>query len=99
MSNPRTRNYQSIRFGAEPGQRAYVCTNPNVRDFRSNLRAEIIDESATGCGLAMYNTPALQPGDRCITQVGRLQPLHATVIWRHEEGDATAVRVGLRFDE
>ena len=63
------------------------------------MKAEIINESRSGVGLALYNTTSLQEGDRCIAQVGRALPMPATVIWREEEGDATALRIGLRFDE
>ncbi len=94
--------HQAIRFDPDPGNHAWICMNSEPRHYRPQIRAEIIDESHSGCGLAVYNSTenaeALRPGQRCLTQVGRLDPMPATIIWRRVEGDQTALRIGLRFD-
>ncbi len=95
--NDTVRRRPAIRFQPDRGQYARISMQTNLRRFEPELRAEIIDESRTGCGLVLYNTPLLQEGDICVTQVGRLAPVHARVIWRREEGDDTALRVGLEY--
>ncbi len=91
--------YQSIRFEPEEGDRAYICTDPSAEDFRPDLTAAILNESHTGCGLELCSTDSLQEGESCLTRVGRLSPLRATVVWRRLDGERSALRVGLKYDK
>ncbi len=100
--NPRMRPEQAIRFDPDKGQHAYISTKLDSSEFCPNIRGEIIDESRTGCGVVVYNSAEandLQPGHHCIAQVGKLEPVEATIVWRKIEGDETAVRLGLKYQE
>jgi hypothetical protein len=69
------------------------------QEFNPSIGAFIVNESPMGgCSLVIHQTEALQEGDQCIVQLGRMAPLRAEVKWR-KEVDSELIRVGLELLE
>ncbi len=89
---------RSLRFNADLGDYAIICFNKNTSMFQTDAVGIILNESSSGCSLAVPATDKLQKDDIIVVQIGRLEPLPATVMWR-KELDKDVVKLGLRYDE
>lgn len=73
---------QDIRFPPEPNCLARVDTTCGSGPFEPDLIGLILDESSGGCGVVFVHTDKLKAGDRCLVQVGTLEPVRAEVRWK-----------------
>lgn len=93
-----TNKRASLRYTPDVGDYAIICFNKKVSDFQTDLLGIILNESSTGCSLAIAATDKLQQDDQIVVQIGRLELLPATVIWR-KLIDKDVVKLGLRYDQ
>ena len=91
-------NYDPIRFKADPGAFALIGLQSDSPEFKSDLTAEVYNESYGGCKLLIPETDRLQIGDSCIAKVGHLKPMRATVVWRSHDDDGR-LGIGLQYEE
>lgn len=66
--------------------------------FEAVLRADVIDQSFGGAGIAMRQPLVPEKGARFQVRLSRDVPRMAEVAWRVEDEDGT-IRLGLRFLE
>ncbi|MDZ4661015.1 MAG: hypothetical protein SGJ18_05285 [Pseudomonadota bacterium] len=89
---------RSLRYIPDVGDYAIICFNKKISQFQTDVLGIILNESNTGCSIVIAGTNKLQKDDQIVAQIGRLEALHATVIWR-KEIDKDVVKLGLRYDE
>lgn len=87
---------QDIRFPPEPNCLVRVDTAGGNERFEPDLLGLVLDESSGGCGAVFVHTDKLGIGDRCLIQVGTLEPVKAEVRWRNSLEDRV-VAVGFRY--
>ncbi len=88
---------RAIRYNPDQGDYAIVSYKKKPQEFQNDALGIILNESSTGCSVVVPHTPKLQEGDQFVVQIGRLEPLPATVIWR-KELDKDVVKLGIRYD-
>ncbi len=88
----------NVRYTPDEDSRALICLDPKAKVFSADLTAKIINESYSGCSVALAENDELSEGALVICQTGPLAPLPAEVVWCRV-GDDDQLEVGLRYIE
>ena len=91
-------DYYPARYKADRGAFALIDFKPDSSEFKSDMTAEVYNESYGGCKLLIPETEKLQIGDSCIAKIGYLKPMRATVVWRSHDDDGR-LEIGLQYEE
>jgi hypothetical protein len=86
----------AVRYAPEAGASAGLWVQVNLTTSPPDVSGFVLNESYTGCSLAIPSMATLKQGDQCMAKVGSLNAMPATVVWRRDEGDFS--EVGLRYD-
>lgn len=86
----------NVRYTADSESRALICLDPKATVFATEIDAKIINESYSGCSVALAEGDELTEGALVICQTGPLAPLQAEVIWCRV-GEHDQLEAGLRY--
>lgn len=88
---------RAIRYSPDIGDYAVVCFSGDESEFKVDSVGIIINESATGCAIVVPANRRLKVGDTVVVQVGKMNPVQSTIIWRIDL-DKDVVKLGIKYD-
>jgi len=92
-----TAKRRNIRFTPDLGDYALISFDSNLDEFEFHVQGLILNESSSGCAVVLATTDGLKEGDECVTQIGRMDPMISTIIWR-KDIDPDVIKIGLKYE-